>query len=192
MMASMARRTLPWLLALPLLAAGSLLAHSLAYALVEPGVAERARLLEATGHGYLAAAPFVFAGGAALGLAATVAYAVRGRHGGASPLPSWPLALVPLAGFGLQEQLERLVTGAPLEPLEPTFLVGLALQLPFAFAAVLVARRLARAAESLGRAVALAPPRLRARATRARAPRSVLVTRPELALEHPGRGPPPR
>ena len=53
----MARRTLPWLLALPLMAAGSLLAHSLAYALVEPGAAERARLLRSTGHGYLAAAP---------------------------------------------------------------------------------------------------------------------------------------
>lgn len=183
---------LPWLLALPLLAAGSLFAHSLAYALVEPGAAERARLLRSTGHGYLAAAPILLAGATALALAAIVAYALRGRRGRVSPLPAWPLALVPLAGFALQEQLERLASGAPLDAFEPTFLVGVALQLPFALAAVLVARRLARAAESVGRALAPAPPRLRPRDARARPPRGVFVARPELALAHPKRGPPPR
>lgn len=183
---------LPWLLAPPLMAAGSLLAHSLAYTLVEPGATERARLLRSTGHGYLAAAPVLLAGCVALVLAALVAYALRGRRGGASPLPAWPLALVPLAGFVLQEQLERLVSGAPLDAFEPTFLVGLALQLPFALAAVLLARRLARVAESVGRALVLAPPRLRPRSIRARVPRSVLAARPELALAHPKRGPPPR
>lgn len=188
----MPRRMLPWLLALPLEAAGSLLAHSLAYTLVEPGAAERARLLRSTGHGYLAAAPVLLAGCAALVTAALVAYALRGRRGAASPLPAWPLALVPLAGFALQEQLERLASGAPLDAFQPTFLVGLALQLPFALAAVLLARRLARAAESVGRTLALAPPRPRARCTRARAPRSVLATRPELALAYPKRGPPSR
>jgi hypothetical protein len=192
MMAVMARRMLPWLLALPLMAAGPLFAHSLAYALVEPGAAERARLLRSTGHGYLAAAPVLLAGCAALALAATVAYAVRARRGDASPLPACPLALVPLAGFALQEQVERLSSGAPLDPLEPTFLVGLALQVPFAAAAVLVARRLARVAESLGRERASAPPRLRAREAPVRAPRSLLAPLPEPALAHPERGPPSR
>jgi hypothetical protein len=188
----MARRSLPWLLALPLMAAGSLLAHSLAYALVEPGDAARARLLQSTGHGYLAAAPVVLAGAAALGLAAIVAYVVRARRGGTSPLPAWPLALVPLAGFALQEQAERLAIGAQLDAFEPTFLVGLALQLPFSLAAVLVARRLARVAESLGRRLAVAPPQLRSRETHVRGPRTVFVARLELALAHPKRGPPPR
>ncbi len=182
---------LPWLLALPLLAAGSLFAHSLAYALVEPGAAERARLLRSTGHGYLAVAPILLGGCAALVLAAIAAYALRGRRGRVSPAPAWPLALVPLAGFALQEQLERLMSGAPLDALEPTFLVGVALQLPFALAAVLLARRLARAAESVGRALALAPPRLRPRGARARAPRGVLAARPVLAFAQPKRGPPP-
>jgi len=191
-MTVMARRSLPWLLALPLMAAGSLLAHSLTYALVEPGGAARARLLQSTGHGYLAAAPVLLAGCAALGLAAIVAYAVRGRDGGTSPLPAWPLALVPLAGFAVQEHLERLASGARLDAFEPAFLIGLALQLPFSLAAVLVARRLARVAESIGRTLALAPPQLRGSETRARAPRSVLVARSELALAHPERGPPPR
>jgi hypothetical protein len=106
-------------------------------------------------------------------------------------MPSWPLALVPLVGFALQEQLERLASGAPLEPLAPTFLVGLALQLPFALAAVVLARRLARTAESFGRAAAASPPRGKPRAARPRPPRGSPALRPSLALAHPKRGPPP-
>ncbi len=55
------RRSVVWLLTLPLAIVGSQLAHTLAYRLVTPTEAERAHELAATGHAYLAYAPAVLA-----------------------------------------------------------------------------------------------------------------------------------
>ena len=189
-MGRMARRAIPWLLALPLMTVGSLAAHSLAYLLVEPSAAQRGRLLESTGHGYLSTMPFLLGACGALVLAGTLAYATRALRGSTSALPAWPLALVPLVGFTLQEHLERLLSGSAVSPLEPTFLVGLALQLPFALAALLVARRVAVAAEALGKILA-GPPRTRPRPGHSpRPPVAILLSQHHVALAHRERGPP--
>ena len=90
--------------------------------------------------------------------------AARGRR--ARPLPAWAFALLPLVGFAVQEHVERWLYSGVVpwhEALAPTFLPGLALELPFAALAYLAARLLLRTAERLGRALApAAPPRPRA------------------------------
>lgn len=192
MMAAMARSLLGWLLALPLVAAGSLAGHSLAYLLVEPDEADRARLLAETGHGYLDAAPLLLGAGAALAFAAVLAYALRGRAGREAPLPSWPIALVPPVGFALQEHLERLLAGGPPSALgDPTFAVGIALQLPFGLLALAAARRLAAVAHALGRSLAVAPPHAVRSAPPPPAPLELpLLPRPAFVSGRSERGPP--
>jgi hypothetical protein len=127
------------LLSVPLAGAGWLAAHSGAYLLAAPDGHERAELLSATGHGYLAHAPLFCACGAALvvaGLLACVTDGVRGHARVRQPLRLF--VLMPVLGFATVEHLERLVAhdAFPYDAvLEPTFLIGLALQLPFAFVA---------------------------------------------------------
>jgi hypothetical protein len=194
MIPGMQRRALPWLLALPLLAAGSLTAHSLAYRIVQPGAEPRRELLNGTGHGYLGALPFLAGGLIALLVAATVCYALRATRGRPVRTPSWPLILLPPLGFAIQEHAERFVAGAgdvPATALEPTFLVGMALQLPFALVAFLAARRLARAATELGKALSAPPQPTPRRRERSRQPVDVaLARRAALALGYAERGPP--
>jgi hypothetical protein len=138
-------RRLPWLLMLPLMAAGCLAAHSAAYRLVEPTPAE------STTHGYLALAPLVLAVGIALGVVAALRSALAGRIGAGGP--AYLFALLPPLAFTLQEHLERAFQ--PGESMfgtafEPSFLVGLALQLPFALLALVIARTLLRVVEAAG------------------------------------------
>jgi len=129
------RRTLLLLLvALPAAGAGTLVAHAAAYELVgapADGV-----------HGYLAHLPQVLA---ILLLPALLAAAVAGR----SRAPrAWPFAAAALSAFAIQEHVERLAHSGsfPLLLDRPVFWVGLALQVPFALAAWLVARALLRVA----------------------------------------------
>jgi hypothetical protein len=189
------RRGLAWLLALPLMTAGSLTAHGLAYRLAVPDPAVRAQLLRGSGHGYLAAAPFVLGICLALVLAGIAAYAARAARGApAGRAASWPLALLPLLGFAFQEHLERLLAGQAALDLasDPVFLVGLALQLPFALLALAAARAFGRAAETLGRALAPGrPQRLRPRPEAVRPGTEIVIgPRPPLALARSERGPP--
>ena len=166
MMTAMTRRGLAWLLALPLMTVGSLAAHELAYRLVEPGAGARADLLGGTGHAYLEATPFLLGTAGAFVAAGLLALARNARRGGRAHAPAaWPVALLPVLGFAVQEHAERI--GSDVSPLaavaEPTFAVGLALQLPFALLALLAARWLGRAAEAAGRALQV-PPASRPRA----------------------------
>lgn len=144
--------------------AGWLAAHMVAYALAEPVAGARAGRLDASGHGYLEHLPLV-----ALGLLATVVAGAAlhalaaARGGGSRPQSPWLFALLPPGAFVVQEHLERLVHdgGFPLTAaLEPTFLLGLLLQLPFALLARVVAGLLLETAECLGRALS-PPPRER-------------------------------
>jgi hypothetical protein len=191
------RRLLAWTLVVPLALAGSQFAHALAYVLAVPDAGARAALLSATGHGYLGYAPF----GAALvtvlcciGILAHVRMAWSGgRH---VRLDARPFAAVPIAVFALQEHFERLVHEGTLSlatALEPTFLLGLALQVPFALLAYAFARLLLRAADVLGHILADAR---RSTAPRRSPPGRRLPSRilpPRLgvlALGYAGRGPP--
>ncbi len=193
----MGRRALPWLLAVPLLVAGSLAAHSLAYRLSHPGAHARESTLEATGHGYLAQAPFALGALTAFLLAGLVVAGRIGARREACPaLPTWPLALLPLVAFAVQEHLERLLaTGSlPLDAAtEPSFLMGLALQVPFGLAALALGRWLGRGAVAAG--AVLAPSRAGVRST-ARpvlvpVPRSIrLVRRAPLVAGFALRAPP--
>lgn len=196
MMRAMQRRRLAWLLSLALMAIGGLFAHMLAYVLVAPHGEHRAQLLTQTGHDYHAhwrLCVAVCGAVALIGLGASVAERARGER--PLQLPLWIFALVPPVGFVLQEHLERLLhtgTFPLLAALQPTFVVGILLQVPFALAAFLVARALLAFAAAIVRSLGSASrPRL-ASAAAWRRPRSAaaLPRLSALALGHGPRAPP--
>lgn len=156
------RRRSTWLVALPAMLAGTEAAHGLAYRLVFPQASLRFHVLASTGHGYLAWLPLVLAlagAAGAIGIGAAALDTVRGR--GVHELPPAAFALLPPLAFTLQELLElslRTGTFGWHAFTAPTFLPGLALQLPFALAAYVAARLLLRAAVRLGRALISSPP----------------------------------
>jgi hypothetical protein len=151
------RQRLAWGVALPLALAGTQAAHAFAYALVYPEASLRGAVLASSGHAYLQWLPLVLAASAAcalLSLGGTVVAAARGRSTHAAP--AWVFALLAPTVFVLQEIIELSLHTGMLDwraVLAPTFLPGLALQLPFALAAYVIARQLLRAATTLGRAL---------------------------------------
>jgi hypothetical protein len=189
------RRVVAWLIALPLVLAGAQLAHVVDYWLVAPDAHERAELLAGTGHDYFSYFPFVvaLAGGlVVIGFVWVTGEAHRGRS--TVPFDRWPLALLPLATFVLQEHVERYAhDGAfPWHAITaPTFALGFVLQIPFAIAAYVAARLLLRAAEAVGRLFQKRP-RSWQPVGAALVP-SIVDLPPTAALAggHPARGPPP-
>jgi hypothetical protein len=133
-------------------------AHALAYRVVFPQASLRGSVLAATGHAYASWLPLVLAlGGAVMvvGVAAAVVDVVRG--GTVRELGAGAFAALPPLAFALQELLElSLHTGhlAWHAFAAPTFLPGLALQLPFALLAFVVTRLLLRVAVKVGRILA--------------------------------------
>lgn len=124
------RRLLAWILVTPVAAAGVLVTHAVAYRLTgtHPGAV----------HEYLAHVPqavFVLTSLALVGLAL--------QERSLSRLSAWWVAPLAPVGFTVQEHVERLVHTGQLPFLlgSPTFLLGLALQLPVALACVVVVRR---------------------------------------------------
>ena len=191
------RRLSPWLLALPLAVAGSQAAHSFAYRLVYLSAARRDEVLAKTGHGYFHYAPLAVGFAAALCLLALAMRFAAARRGSPSAGPRAALfALVPLLTFTFQEHLERLFSEGSFPwnaALEPTFVVGLLLQLPSAFLAYRLVRLLLRGADALAHALAADLPRIFPEPVAVAAP--VFVARPRipvLARGGAGRAPPPR
>jgi len=184
------RNRLAWLLSLPLSLAGMLLAHEVAW-----GFASHEHQANA-GHGYLQYAAVFAALGAATVLVAATAQVLRTAGGDDVARAPSPVvfAVVPLVGFLLQEHLEHLVAARELEVtffLSTPFVLGLALQIPFAFAALVVARLILGFVARVARAIGTLP-RLGALASL-----SVLVpcptylpVHPALALRRAGRAPP--
>jgi hypothetical protein len=190
-MVDMRRRRLAWGLTLPLVAAGGFSAHVLAYTLVSSDHHSGSSAHAALMHWRVCVALCL-----ALAVVGAVGYAVdRVSGGGGGGAPLWAFALLPPAGFVIQEQVEHLLQHGGLSytlALEPVFLLGLLLQVPFAAAAYLGARALVRVAVTLIRALgrgrarlAPMPPRFRVTPEPARA-----LANP-VALGHGQRAPPP-
>lgn len=138
----MARRRLVWLLSVPLATAGWLAAHSLAYTLAAPH----------DHHGGLLAAPILIACAITVLLALAIHDGVR--RAPPARVPARQVALLPPLGFVVQEHLERLIemNAVPWGTvLEPVFLVGLALQVPVALVAVMLARAVLAVGHALAR-----------------------------------------
>jgi hypothetical protein len=131
-------------------------------------------------------------------LLAGLTLAVREGMRDAGPpahVPVWPIALVPPLGFAVQEHLERVIELQEFPftaALEPTFIVGMAMQVPFALAAVLLARAVLALGHALGRRFARAPrPPARAVPPPLPAPPDAeLARRSVLATGHCERAPP--
>lgn len=194
----MSRRGAAWLVVVPLMLGGTEVAHALSYWLVYPQAVVRWQVLAATGHGYLGWWPLVLGSGGAIGLAGFASGVIgvaRGRP--ARQVPAWAFGVLPLAGFTLQEFLERWLAlgGFPWWMVEQqTFRVGLLLQVPFALVAFVAARLLLRAARGIGRVLVGDRPRLVRLPAGVRAFASLAVVLPPsfLASGHAGRGPPAR
>lgn len=191
------RRSLAWLVAIPLMLAGSQVAHVLAYRIVYPQASIRLQDLMQTGHGYMSTLPLVLGVVGAivlLSLVATGFDAARGR--GVRSVPPWAFALLPLVGFAFQEYVERWLAWGffPWYAAEqPTFVLGILLQLPFGALAYVAARLLLRTARSVGRRLARAtPPRPRPATSRVLVPAApALPPLPSLLSRCLGtRGPP--
>jgi hypothetical protein len=182
----MERPRVAWTVGLPLLAAAWLSAHGLAYELVPPAPGDPGAASLADAHGYLTHAPLLVAVGLVLGTTLVLARPT-GRL-----LPAWLFGAAPLAGFAVQEHLERLLQGGGAvwaTAAEPVFLLGLLLQLPFGLVAALVARTLHEAAGAL--ADPHAPPRGSMGPPLLALPRPVdLRPVPALASRAAGRAPP--
>src|SRR4051812_2983278 len=157
------RRSLTWLVAVPLLLVSSQAAHFVAYRVVYPGTPFRTQVLLGTGHGYLDRLPIAFGAAGAIALVALLVAAFDASRGHAArALPPWAFGMLAPAAFVIQEFLERSLhsgTFAWHTAAAPTFLPGLAAQVPLALLAWLAARLLLRMAVHAGRALAVQPPR---------------------------------
>lgn len=190
----MGRRRI-WLLTAPILVAGLFVGHQVGYRLAITDPHQRQEALERAGHGYFAYAPYLGAlflacAMVAIGLRIRAAYPGRAGH-----LLPWPFALLPPLGFVLLETLERLGShhGVSLATLvAPEFVLGLALQLPFALLALLVATLLGKLADVVGKAFrhSWSPPLLRPLSLRLSPAAAVPPRLPVAALAYGVRGPP--
>ena len=155
------RQRLAWFSIAPLMLGGLLAAHTLGYWLAIPDAHARAHALAQSGHGYFGYLPFALVVCVSVLLTGLVLQGAAGFRGERRRLASSPLIVVlsPLA-FVVQELLERLLHTGHISwatILEPAFLSGFALQLPFALAALLFVWALDSAARAVGRALAARP-----------------------------------
>jgi hypothetical protein len=168
--------------------------------LVPPHGGEHMHHHAETGHTYFASTPVLIAALVtvlAAGLALCVGEGLRGGTGGFCA-PALLFALLPPLGFIVQEHVEDLVRSGSFSAgliTEPTFLAGLALQLPFAVAAMLLCRGLYALGYSLGRFLAArlaVATRIRslALAVQRRPASATLIPPSVLALGHGSRAPP--
>lgn len=188
---------MPWLIALPVMAAGSIGAHALSYVMISArtteGVGESSERGSSGGSSYLV---LFFGILAATAIVAACARLLTGRARGrrARSVSAWFFFVLPPLAFASQELAERLLNAEAFPfhaALEPRFLVGLLLQLPFGLLALLVARALLRVVARIARALAPRPrPRLAPSAPWR--PRQIidLPQIPALALGYAERGPP--
>ena len=196
-MSLVSRRLTAWAVTVPLAVLGTQAAHLLAYRLVTPDADARAHALAVTGHSYLEYLPLALAVATVLvaialvselGLIVSASDARRTQ-----PRLAGFAALAP-AIFACQEHFERLAHDGTFPwgaAAEPSFFVGLLLQVPFALVAYGIARLLLGAARALGGLVAARRPRwaVRLAVPRLRLP-ALTIRIPALARGYGERGPP--
>lgn len=191
----MARGVRMWLMASGLMVAGSVAAHVAGDVVGASPDGDHGEAARSGGHLLAGAAPLL-AGVLVVLVAATVfgLVAMRFRPSTGHAL-SWIAWMLPIAGFLVQEALERVTvvelpgfTGAH----DPTALTGLLGQAPFALALVWLARRLVGAVRRFAtRFERRTPPRRRRRmSTTWPAQPAALPRLACLALGYPQRGPP--
>jgi hypothetical protein len=197
--AVMTRRKAAWVISLPLAVASWLGAHCFAYWLVSPGAEHEMGMHAEHGHAWLGYTPALAVWAVALvvaGVVLSVGEGVRGRRPSRPPVRLF--AVLPPVAFVVQEHLERLIASGSIPHdlvLEPAFLLGLALQLPFAVTALLLTRTLYSLGFRLGLALAgrlaLGPAvRCSPGAPLPRPVSATLVSPSVLALGHGQRAPP--
>jgi hypothetical protein len=196
----MTRRKAAWVISLPLAVASWLGAHCFAYWLVSPGAEQHMGMHAEHGHAWLGYTPALAVWAFALvvaGVVLSVGDGVRGRRPSRPPVRLF--ALLPPVAFVAQEHLERLAASGSIPHdlvVEPAFLIGLALQLPFAVTALLLTRTLYSIAFGLGLALAgctpaVGRPRRQGLPSRRLLPASATLVSPSvLALGHGQRAPP--
>jgi CDP-diglyceride synthetase len=127
----------------------------LAYRLVYSDAHARADALARSGHAYFGYLPLALTVSLGVLLAGLIFQAAAGFNGASRRALASPLiVLLPPIAFVVQEFSERFVhTGQAQWTLvvQPAFLLGLAFQLPFALAALLIAWALDTAARAVGR-----------------------------------------
>jgi len=155
------RQRLTWLSIAPLMFGGLLAGHLLGYRLAFSDPHARADALAQSGHSYFRFVPLALAVSLGVLLAGLAFQALAGFRGQPRRAATSPLiVLLPPLAFLTQEILERIAHSGQVPwtlPLQPAFLFGLALQLPFALAALLIAWVLDSAARAIGRALSAAP-----------------------------------
>lgn len=141
--------------------AGLLAGHSVGYRLAYSDPHARADALGHSGHSYFTYLPFALAISVAVLLAGLVLHAISAFRGEPRrPAASPVIVLLPPVAFVAQEVTERLLHTGQIPwtvVVQPAFLIGLALQLPFALAALLLAWALDFAARAVGGALAAMP-----------------------------------
>jgi hypothetical protein len=155
------RHRVAWLSTAPLMLAGLLAGHSVGYRLAYSDPHARADALGHSGHSYFSYLPFALAICAGVLLAGLALHAISAFRGEPHrPAASPVIVLLPPVAFVAQEVTERLVHTGQIPwsiVLQPAFLIGLALQLPLALAALLLAWALDFAARAVGGALASMP-----------------------------------
>jgi hypothetical protein len=155
------RHRLTWLSVAPLMLAGMLAGHTLGYRLAINDPHARADALAHSGHGYFSYVPFALAVCLGVLLVGLVLQALSAFHGEPhQPATSPLIVLLPPVAFVAQELIERFLHTGQVPwttVIQPAFLIGLALQLPFALAALLLAWALDSAARAIGDALAALP-----------------------------------
>ncbi|HKB21101.1 MAG TPA: hypothetical protein VKC65_08825 [Gaiellaceae bacterium] len=151
------RQRLAWLSTAPLMFGGLIAGHLLGYRLVYSDAHARADALARSGHAYFGYVPLALSGSLGVLLAVLAPQTAAGFRGETRrPIASPLLVLLPPVAFVVQELAERIVHTGQVPwtvVVLPAFLVGLALQLPFALAALLVAWLLDSVALAVGRAL---------------------------------------
>jgi hypothetical protein len=196
------RRQLPWIVSVPLMAAGSVAAHSLGSALVasrvsattdqDGGVDVAGRL----DHGYVTSLPLLAGLVSALVLVALGLRIYRRLRGDAhSGAPPASFLLLPPLAYTLQEVAERLLHAEsfPFNPAhEPAFLLALVLQVPFGVVAFFLGRALLGLGRTLARVLFSGGQRWSTGrpTSQRRLPEAIFLRTPVLALGHSVRGPP--